>query len=194
MDQQNNISEILKKNQLIPVVNFQPTDDPIAFVDYLIQKDINCIEVTLRNPFAFKALEMIKNYNATNFDVGVGTVIHQHQIDRLVDLGVDFMVSPALNPKLIEGLKSSHIAFLPGVSTPSEILNAIQLNLNYLKFFPANLFGGIKALKTYASVFGNITFCPTGGINENDYEEYLKLKNVVSVGGSWIQTNYNNTI
>lgn len=191
MNSQNNISNLLNKHALIPVVSFESNDDPMKFVEFLMKQGISCIEVTLRNEHAFDAIRLIKAQQIENFDIGVGTVISPKQIDELISIGVDFMVSPALQLSLIEKLKQSGIPFLPGVSTPSDIVNALTLNINYLKFFPAHLFGGKAALSTYASVFPDVKFCPTGGIGENDYQQYLNLSNVVSVGGSWIQKKYN---
>jgi 2-dehydro-3-deoxyphosphogluconate aldolase/(4S)-4-hydroxy-2-oxoglutarate aldolase len=96
------------------------------------------------------------------------------------------MVSPGINENLSSALMDSEIPFIPGVATPSEIILGMQLGWDTFKFFPANLFGGIKALKTYRNVFPSILFCPTGGITENTHQEYLELSNVVSVGGSWL--------
>ncbi|MEY3199997.1 MAG: hypothetical protein RJA13_1955, partial [Bacteroidota bacterium] len=83
-------------------------------------------------------------------------------------------------------LMDSKIPFIPGVATPSDIILGLQMGWNFFKFFPANLFGGLPALKTYQLVFPNVIFCPTGGINESTYTDYLALENVQSVGGSWM--------
>ncbi|MDB9775511.1 bifunctional 4-hydroxy-2-oxoglutarate aldolase/2-dehydro-3-deoxy-phosphogluconate aldolase [Vicingaceae bacterium] len=190
MDNQNKIGTILSSSSVIPVVSFDKGDNPVEFVNFLIKQGINCIEVTLRNDFAIEAIRLIKKSLPENFYLGVGTVVNASQVDELKKIGVDFMVSPGSNLELIKIMQQSGIAFLPGVSTPSEIIGAIQLGLTYLKFFPANLFGGINALKTYSSVFPNIIFCPTGGISQMNYIEFLDLPNVISVGGTWIQKKY----
>ncbi len=190
MDNQNKIGTILSSSSVIPVVSFDKDDNPVEFVNFLIKQGINCIEVTLRNDFAIEAIRLIKKSLPENFYLGVGTVVNASQVDELKKIGVDFMVSPGSNLELIKIMQQSGIAFLPGVSTPSEIIGAIQLGLTYLKFFPANLFGGINALKTYSSVFPNIIFCPTGGISQMNYIEFLDLPNVISVGGTWIQKKY----
>ena len=96
------------------------------------------------------------------------------------------MVSPGLTNPMIQQFDVSEIPFLPGVSTPSEIIRGMDLGWKYFKFFPADLFGGAKALKTYGSIFKNSFFCPTGGINQDNYKDYLELDNVLSVGGSWL--------
>lgn len=183
---QNNIEAILKDHPMIPVVTINSESEIDPMISKLKKMNIFCIEVTLRTDFAFKALQIIKNRYADSISVGVGTVISKEQIDKLVSIGVDFIVSPGLTPVLYNHLLASSIPFIPGVTTPSEIMQAIELGCDKLKFFPANLFGGIKALKTYGNVFPQVKFCPTGGVNELTYEEYLSLKNVISVGGSWM--------
>ena len=97
------------------------------------------------------------------------------------------MVSPGISMELSTSFENSGIPFIPGVSTPSEIISGLQLGWDTFKFFPAHLFGGLDALKTYGQVFPQVKFCPTGGIKAETYNEYLKLPNVISVGGSWLQ-------
>jgi 2-dehydro-3-deoxyphosphogluconate aldolase/(4S)-4-hydroxy-2-oxoglutarate aldolase len=116
----------------------------------------------------------------------MGTVVKVEQIEKAIELGIDFMVSPGLNASLAPHFENSKIAFIPGVATPSEIIEGIQFGWDTFKFFPANLFGGLGALKAYGQVFPNIQFCPTGGITEETYPEYLALPNIISVGGSWM--------
>lgn len=183
---QNNIESILKDHPLVPVVTIHSEDEIDPIINALIARNIFCIEVTLRTDFAFDALQIIKERYSESITLGVGTVISNDQIERLTQIGVDFIVSPGLTPTLYGHLFESNIPFIPGVTTPSEIMQAIELGCNTLKFFPANLFGGIKALKTYGNVFPQVKFCPTGGVNETTFEEYLALENVICVGGSWM--------
>ena len=182
---QNNIEAILKNHPLIPVVTINSEDEIAPIINALKERNISCIEVTLRTEFAFEALQIIKDQHS-DISLGVGTVISASQINRLLKISPDFIVSPGLTPALYDHLLTSSIAFIPGVTTPSEIMQAIELGCDFLKFFPANLFGGIKALKTYGNVFPQVKFCPTGGVNESTFREYLDLKNVISVGGSWM--------
>ncbi|MCJ8288764.1 MAG: bifunctional 4-hydroxy-2-oxoglutarate aldolase/2-dehydro-3-deoxy-phosphogluconate aldolase [Crocinitomicaceae bacterium] len=183
---QNNIVAILKDHPIIPVVTIHSEEEIDPIISKLKEMNIFCIEVTLRTDFAFEALQLIKDRYSDSLSLGVGTVISEDQIDKLVSIGVDFIVSPGLTPTLYNHLLASSIPFIPGVTTPSEIMQAIELGCDKLKFFPANLFGGIKALKTYGNVFPQVKFCPTGGVNESTYEDYLSLENVISVGGSWM--------
>lgn len=183
---QNNIVEILRSNQLIPVVTIHDRAELDRVFEQLKAKNITCIEITLRTEYAWEAIQTAKKVYGNEFKIGVGTITSVAAIERCVDLQVDFMVSPGLTSSMVQAFEKSGIAFLPGVATPSEILNAMDLGWRYLKFFPAHLFGGLKALQTYNSLFPAVTFCPTGGINADNYPEYLALKNVLSVGGSWI--------
>lgn len=184
------IHKILKNNPLIPVVTFQKEDSPEAFMDYLIQRNVFCIEITLRTEYGLKAIELLKKRFSDTIQVGAGTVINSSQVDQLKSIGADFIVSPGLTVDLFDCMMESEIPFLPGVATPSEIIQAQELGLKYLKFFPANLYGGVAALKMFGGLFPTIKFCPTGGITEETSKEYLELKNVVAVGGSWFEKDY----
>ncbi len=183
---QNGIELILKQHKIIPVATINNEDDLNRILNCLLQKKIFIIEITLRTEFAWEAIERFKAINNKQFTVGVGTVIYPHQIEKLKELQVDFMVSPGATKQHINLLKNSGIPFLPGVSTVSEIMFALENDCKFLKFFPADLFGGSKAISVYEQLFPEIKFCPTGGINENTINEYQLLKNVLSIGGSWM--------
>jgi 2-dehydro-3-deoxyphosphogluconate aldolase/(4S)-4-hydroxy-2-oxoglutarate aldolase len=183
---QNNIEQILSAHSVIPVVTIYSLDEVDSVIAALIAKNIRVIEVTLRTEVAFDAIKKIKTSYAKEMCIGVGTVVNVDQMKDAKSAGVDFIVCPGLEENLILELQKSGIPFIPGVATPSEIMQGIQLGCSLLKFFPANLFGGLEALKTYAQVFPSVQFCPTGGITEDTYSSYLELKNVISVGGSWM--------
>lgn len=183
---QNNIEEILKNNSIIPVSTISSESELETIYNQLISKGIHCIEITLRTKYAFEAILQFKRKYGNEFKVGAGTVVSVEQVQRCRELGVDFIVSPGLTADLARELYESKIPFLPGAVTPSEITAGQELGVQFFKFFPANLFGGLETLKAYESVFKGVKFCPTGGINESNYEEYLALENVVSVGGTWV--------
>jgi 2-dehydro-3-deoxyphosphogluconate aldolase/(4S)-4-hydroxy-2-oxoglutarate aldolase len=183
---QNNIEEILQANAIIPVVTIQNEGEIDVIYQTLSSKGIHCIEITLRTEYAFEAIAEFKKRYGSEFRVGVGTVIKSEQVEKCKALNVDFIVSPGLTADLAHELHESKIAFLPGAITPSEIIAGQELGVQFFKFFPANLFGGIETLKAYESVFKGVKFCPTGGINETNYQDFLKLENVVSVGGTWV--------
>jgi 2-dehydro-3-deoxyphosphogluconate aldolase / (4S)-4-hydroxy-2-oxoglutarate aldolase len=183
---QNNIRGILGKHQVIPVVTFNEQSEIEPTLTKLKAHGISCIEITLRTPFALEAISYVKKNHSTWMTVGVGTLIDEDQLLKVKEIGVDFIVCPGTNYALLPKLEDSGIAFIPGIVTPTEIMNGIEKQLNTFKFFPANLFGGIETLKTYAQVFPEIKFCPTGGVNEETYKDYLNLTNIISVGGSWM--------
>ena len=183
---QNNIESILNQHSIIPVITINNINEIAPKINSVLDKNIKCVEVTLRTKVAFEAIEFIKKNYGHKICIGIGTVINIEQIHRAVKIGVDFIVSPGISEGLTRELIDSKIPFIPGISTPSDIVLGLSMGLSFFKFFPANLFGGIPALKTYQFVFPNAIFCPTGGINEDSYSEYLKLENVLSVGGSWM--------
>jgi 2-dehydro-3-deoxyphosphogluconate aldolase/(4S)-4-hydroxy-2-oxoglutarate aldolase len=188
---QNGIRNLLLDNPVVPVVKIQSLEEVEPLVTALQDNNINCIEITLRTDCAVEAIKLAKACSNDNFSVGAGTVVNTKQLAELVDAGVDFIVLPGLQQELVSALQDIDIPFLPGVVTPSEMMEALRLGWDTLKFFPANIAGGLGALKTYGQVFSQIKFCPTGGITKENYPEYLDLDNVISVGGSWIQKDLN---
>jgi 2-dehydro-3-deoxyphosphogluconate aldolase / (4S)-4-hydroxy-2-oxoglutarate aldolase len=183
---QNNIAEVLKQHQVIPVATIKDERDLFEQLEKIGKAGIKCIEVTLRTDFAFEALQIINRQKSSDFTVGVGTITNVAQINAVKEIGVDFLVSPGLTENLAKSLIESKIAFIPGVSTVSEIMAGMEFGLTHFKFFPAHLSGGIEALKAYGQLFPHLRFCPTGGISENTYQDYLALPQVISVGGSWM--------
>jgi 2-dehydro-3-deoxyphosphogluconate aldolase/(4S)-4-hydroxy-2-oxoglutarate aldolase len=150
----------------------------------LVAGGIPVAEVTLRTAAGLDSIaEMAKNPDLL---VGAGTVITADQVDRVVEVGARFIVSPGLNPRVVERALEHGIDVVPGAVTPSEIMTALELGLTTLKFFPANVYGGPSALKALGAPFGNVSFIPTGGVSTTNIAEYLALKNVVAVGGSWM--------
>jgi 2-dehydro-3-deoxyphosphogluconate aldolase/(4S)-4-hydroxy-2-oxoglutarate aldolase len=186
---QNNIEKILKENQLIPVVTVERLDQIDEIYHKLVAQDIRCIEITLRTDVAWEAIALFKEKYGSSFKIGVGTIISPEDILKCVKLKVDFMVSPGLTASMFEQFDISGIPFLPGVSTPSEIIRGMDMGWRFFKFFPADMFGGVKAVKLYGNIFKDATFCPTGGINDTNYRDYLELDNVMAVGGSWLLNN-----
>ena len=187
MTKQNNIREVLAKHPIIPVVTFTKLDEIDAKLEVLLRNNVKCIEITLRTPVAYDAIQKVKEDYGDQFTVGMGTVVLEQQIRKAIELQVDFMVSPGLHGGLAEQLMASKIAFIPGVATPSDIITGLQYEWDTFKFFPAFLFGGVEALKTYGQVFPHLKFCPTGGLTKESYLDYLALENVISVGGSWLK-------
>ena len=186
MNNQFDIRAILADHPVVPVVNITDVKHVDEIIQSLIAKDIHCIEITLRSEAAMDAIARAIKIAPRDFKVGVGTVVSPQQVRDCARLRADFLVSPGLSERLQVAFESAHIPFLPGVMTPSEIITAGSYGYDTLKLFPFNLAGGIKALKTYGNVFPNVKFCPTGGLNADNYQEAADLPNVICVGGSWV--------
>lgn len=153
----------------------------------LIACGINVMELTLRTDAAVAALRLVKQ-EVPEMLAGVGTVLSPGQLDEVMDAGAEFAVSPGLNPKVVQHAQSIGLPFAPGVATPSEMEQAIDLGCRELKFFPAEPIGGIKYLKSMSAPYRHLglQFIPLGGINANQLGAYLADPSVLAVGGSWI--------
>jgi 2-dehydro-3-deoxyphosphogluconate aldolase/(4S)-4-hydroxy-2-oxoglutarate aldolase len=183
---QNGIRKILENHPLIPVVNITNLDEVGPICELLIQRNIGCIELTLRSDVAIDAIKKAKKDFGSKLEIGVGTLINAAQVRTVQEIGVDFLVSPGSSSKLIDAMSKSGIPFIPGVMSPSEIIQGMEMGLNTFKLFPANIAGGLGALIAYKAVFSEVKFCPTGGISQENYKTILDLENVISVGGSWL--------
>jgi 2-dehydro-3-deoxyphosphogluconate aldolase/(4S)-4-hydroxy-2-oxoglutarate aldolase len=183
------MQDMLGPRRIIPVIEIEKHDDAAPLAEALLAGGIDVIEVTFRTAAGALAIERIRKAYPKML-VGAGTVVTQDQASRAIDLGVAFGVAPGLNPKIVEFFMSSDTPFLPGVVTPSEIERALSLGCRMLKFFPAEASGGIPMLKALAGPYASlgIRFCPTGGINRDNMNDYLSLPLVTSIGGSWIAT------
>ncbi len=179
------IRELLNQSKIIPVLELDDVATAPDLAKALCDGGATVLEITLRTPAAFDVMAAIKK-SVPNAIVGAGTVNTEAQIERCKSLNLDFMVSPGLHSPLLKAALASGIPYLPGVSTASEVLAASYAGLDTLKFFPAVAAGGITMLKALHGPYGDIKFCPTGGINSDNCEEFLNLKNVICVGGSWI--------
>ena len=187
-----NILNVLRDENLLPVVTFSESDNLDEFGEFLIAQNVLCIEITLRTSFAFTAIKHFKAQFGDQMKIGAGTVINTCQVEDLAKIEADFIVSPGLSEKVTAAARSCNVPLLPGVSTPTEVIQALELGLDVLKFFPAHLNGGIPTIKAFGHVFPQVSFCPTGGITQETSKNYLALANVFAVGGSWFQKDFHN--
>ncbi len=178
-----NAREIMKVSPIIPVMRVESVDESLRLCEALIEGGISIFEITLRTPCAIDAINAVAK-EFPNATTGAGTVVDATQFQMVEEAGAAFAISPGLTQSLAE-YKSS-IALLPGVASASEIMQALEWGYDAFKLFPANIVGGVEALKAFGAPFGDVVFCPTGGINAGNVKEYLALKNVLCVGGSWI--------
>ncbi len=182
-----NIREILEIAPVIPVLVIERQEDAIPLARALVTGGLRVLEVTLRTAAGLPAIAAIAA-DVPDAVVGVGTITRPEEFQRAKDAGAQFAVSPGFSPALAEAARACGMPYLPGAMTPSEIMAARNAGFSELKFFPAHRGGGISALKSFGELFPDITFCPTGGIDEKTFGDYLALDNVVCVGGSWLAT------
>jgi len=177
------IDDILAASPVIPVIVLERAEDARPLAEALVRGGLRVLEVTLRTPAALEALHAMRAVEGAI--VGAGTVLDAALYDEAIAAGARFVVSPGLTDALVTAAATRMVPLLPGAATASEIMRAREAGLTRLKFFPAESLGGVAALKGYASVFPDVRFCPTGGIDASSAPAYLALRNVACVGGSW---------
>ena len=170
---------------VLPILDIEKNVDPEKLINALIDGKINTVEITLRNDEAFDNINFIRK-NFHDLILGVGTIVNVDQLKRIIDLGADFGISPGFETEIIKYAKENNFSYIPGVSTASEIMSCLKFDCKFLKLFPAEPLGGLSYLNSLSSPFPDVLFCPTGGINSDNYLSWLSQKNVLCVGGSWI--------
>ncbi|MGQ2896865.1 bifunctional 4-hydroxy-2-oxoglutarate aldolase/2-dehydro-3-deoxy-phosphogluconate aldolase [Helicobacter pylori] len=182
---QDKIIEVLQISPIVPVVVVEDIKDAVPLAQSLIEGGIPIIEVTLRSSCALEAIELIAK-NVPKMRVGAGTILNPTQLEQAQNRGAEFLISPGLTIKLLEHAKKKDMPLIPGVSSSSEVMQALELGYSALKFFPAEYCGGVKLLNAFNGPFKGVKFCPTGGISADNMRSYLNLENVLCVGGSWL--------
>ncbi|MUU43520.1 bifunctional 4-hydroxy-2-oxoglutarate aldolase/2-dehydro-3-deoxy-phosphogluconate aldolase [Helicobacter pylori] len=182
---QDKIIEVLQISPIVPVVVIENIKDAVPLAQSLIEGGIPIIEVTLRSSCALEAIELIAK-NVPKMRVGAGTILNLTQLEQVQNRGAEFLISPGLTPSLLEHAKKKNMPLIPGVSSSSEVMQALEWGYNALKFFPAEYCGGVKLLNAFNGPFKGVKFCPTGGISADNMRSYLNLENVLCVGGSWL--------
>ena len=178
-----NIDQIMRAAPVIPVLVLEEEMDWAALAETFVAAGLPVLEVTMRTPLALEAIRKMGNVEGAI--VGAGTVLNERQLGETVDAGSKFIVSPGLTEPLGKAVLQSGAAFLPGIANAGDIMRGLDLGLDRFKFFPAEASGGIPALKALAGPFGNIRFCPTGGVRPETAREWLALDAVLCVGGTW---------
>lgn len=177
--------EILKTGPVIPVMVIEDTAHAVPLAKALVAGGVKVLEITLRSDAALQSIQLISE-QVPDAIVGAGTVTSEKDLDKITAAGAVFAISPGLTPKLLDAATRSSIPLIPGISSASELMYGMEAGLTEFKFFPAEAAGGIKMIKSLGGPFPHITFCPTGGISPTNYKNYLALKNVACVGGSWL--------
>jgi 2-dehydro-3-deoxyphosphogluconate aldolase/(4S)-4-hydroxy-2-oxoglutarate aldolase len=178
------IEEIMRSSPVIPVLVIEDAATARPLAEALVAGGLCVLEVTLRTPAALDAIAEMKQVPGAI--VGAGTVVSTEQFAQVMDAGAEFIVAPGLTERLATPIVDSGVPFLPGVATAGDIMRGLDLGLDRFKFFPAEASGGIAALKAQSAPFGQVRFCPTGGIRTDNAAEWLGLSSVLCVGGSWL--------
>jgi 2-dehydro-3-deoxyphosphogluconate aldolase/(4S)-4-hydroxy-2-oxoglutarate aldolase len=174
----------LAQHKLLPIIVMDHAERAAGLGDALVKGGLPVVEVTFRTPAAEDSVRKL----AARGDllVGAGTILTIEQADRAIDAGAQFLVSPGTNPKVVEHAYMRGTPMTPGIATPSEIDLALSLGAAALKFFPAENLGGVATLKAFAGPYPDVRFIPTGGITPELVPGYLRMKQVVACGGSWM--------
>lgn len=183
---ENSMSTILAgRARLIPVLHVENIDHAEPLLMALESSGIAVIEVTLRTQDALKVIERMRRI-AKRAVIGAGTLTRPGQFAQVRDAGAGFAVSPGLTPALAEAAHASGLPYVPGVSTSSEALFAREVGFHELKFFPADLMGGVRWLRHMQPLYPDVKFCPTGGISDENVRSYLEIENVLAAGGAYL--------
>lgn len=177
--------EKIKLIKLVPVTVFNNKEEIRPTLSALQKGGVLVTEICFRTEHAEEGIKIAcKEY--PDMLVGAGTVINKDQCQKAIDAGAKFIVSPGFSDEVCDLCQSLGILYVPGVVTPTEIMHALDKNITYLKFFPAGVYGGLKAIKALSAAFPQVYFLPTGGVDNNNLKEFIEHKKIFAVGGSWL--------
>ncbi len=179
------VLERLKNSIVVPVVVLDRAEDAIPTANALLAGGVDVMEITFRTAAAPDAIEAVAK-SCPDMLVGAGTVLTLEQCKLAVEKGAKFIVSPGFDGEVVSWCVENGVAVCPGCVTPTEIMAALKHGLNVVKFFPANVYGGLSAMKNLSAPFGGVKFLPTGGVNTANIKEYFSAPFIHAVGGSWI--------
>ncbi|MFX3653973.1 bifunctional 4-hydroxy-2-oxoglutarate aldolase/2-dehydro-3-deoxy-phosphogluconate aldolase [Campylobacter sp. LH-2024] len=177
--------EILEVSKIIPVITIYDLKTSVDLAKALIEGGIKILEITLRTQEAIEAIKLISE-EIPEAVVGAGTVLNTKMLEEVKNAGAKFAISPGLNVVFAKEARNIDLPLIPGIATAGELMLALEFGFKNLKFFPAQAAGGINMLKSFSAPFQEVKFFPTGGISLDNMNYYLKLDNVLCVGGSWL--------
>ncbi|MDF2539460.1 MAG: khg/kdpg aldolase [Herbinix sp.] len=186
MNTMNAIQERIHNTGLVPVVVIDDAAQAVATAEALIKGGVDVMEITMRTAAGMEAIRLVSEANKDML-VGAGTVLTMEQCKNAIQNGAKFIVSPGYDPEIVEYCITEGVVICPGCVTPTEITAAIKKGLKVLKFFPANIYGGLKAIKALAGPFGGIRFIPTGGVDASNLADFNNDV-IFAVGGGWLCT------
>lgn len=179
------VSEKLAACGVVPVVVIENAEDAVLTAKAMMEGGINVMEITFRTAAAEEAIKAVSQ-GCPDMIVGAGTVVTLEQCRAAVRCGAKFIVAPGCDDEVLAWCTENNIPIVPGCVTPTEIMAAMKRGVKVLKYFPANIYGGLEALKALAGPFGEIKFIPTGGVNAANLVEFIRSPHVHAVGGSWV--------
>ena len=179
------VIERLANSIVVPVVVLDKAEDAIPTAKAMYAGGIDTMEITFRTACAPEAIKAVAE-NCPEVLVGAGTVLNLEQCKKAIEMGAKFIVSPGYSEEVVSWCVENEIPVLPGCVTPTEIMTALSHGLNLIKFFPANVYGGLNAMKNLSAPFVGIKFVPTGGVNASNIKEYIDAPFIHAVGGSWV--------
>lgn len=179
------VVERIGKTGLVPVVVFNDINDVVPATKAILAGGVDIMEITLRTDVGIDAIKLVSE-QFPDVLVGAGTVLSLDKCKEAVSAGAKFIVSPGYDPDIVEWCVKNGVAITPGCVTPTEITAAIKMGLNVVKFFPQNIYGGVKAMKALTGPFKGIKFIPTGGVNNANLAEYISQPFILAVGGGWL--------
>ena len=177
--------ETLRALRVMPVIQIEDANDAVKLAQVLSENGLPAAEITFRSDAAAESIRRIREA-FPEIILCAGTVLTTDQVDQAVDAGADFIVSPGLNPTTVKYCQEKGIRIIPGVNSPSQVEQALELGLSALKFFPAEASGGLNMLKSLTGPYGAIQLMPTGGVKPSNLLDYLAILQVVACGGTWI--------
>ena len=179
------VLERLARAGVVPVVVIDDAKDAVPTANAMVAGGIDVMEITFRTAAAPDAIEAVSK-NCPDMLVGAGTILNLEQCKLAVARGAKFIVSPGFDAQVVSWCIENGIAVTPGCVTPTEITAAVNMGLKVVKFFPANVYGGLNAMKNLSAPFVGVKFMPTGGVNAQNLREYIDAPFIHAVGGSWV--------
>lgn len=179
------IEERFAELKVVPVVVLNDVKDAAPLAKALVEGGLPCAEVTFRTEAAAESLRIMAEAYPDML-VGAGTVLTTEQVDKAVEAGAKFIVSPGFDPEIVDYCIEKNIPVFPGCATPSEVAQAVKRGLKIVKFFPAEQAGGLAMIKAMAAPYNMLKFMPTGGINTKNLKDYLACDKILCCGGSWM--------
>ena len=170
---------------IVPVMVINNVEHAVPLAHALVKGGLKVLEITLRTPAALESIRRIRA-EVPDAIVGAGTIINIETLNKAIDAGAEFIVSPGTTDKMIDAALATGVPLLPGIANPSQAMNLLEKGITEMKFFPAEAAGGVPMLKSIGAPIPQISFCPTGGVSQKNVKEYYNLSNVACVGGSWM--------